>query len=249
MSDLRVVAIVQARMGSTRLPGKVMRPIAGRPMIHHVVERTRCIAGVDDVVVATSRREREQRLVDYVLSRSEIGLFRGSEDDVLSRYYHCANTWNADVIIRITGDCPLLSPRVSGRVLDAYMANRCRVDYATNTLNRTYPRGLDTSVISLETLANAHRRASSPSQREHVTLYVWANSDRFALLGLEDDCDRHHLRWTVDTAEDLRFVRAVYDALYERNPVFEYEDVVRLLDKRPHLCRINEGVRQKPIGT
>lgn len=247
MSAPRVVAIIQARMGSTRLPGKVMRPVAGAPMIHHVVERTRRIDGVDQVVVATSTTQRERPLVDYVTSMPGVNVFRGSEDDVLGRYYGAAVAEEAEVVMRITGDCPLLSPRVSTGVLEAFFQSEGGCDYATNTLSRTFPRGLDTAVMSFEALERAHREATAPEEREHVTVYIWSNPERFALLNVRSDIDRHHLRWTVDTAEDLRFVRKVFEMLYPTSPCFEYEDVLAVLDEHPKWCQINADVEQKSV--
>ncbi len=247
MNDRHVVAIIQARMGSTRLPEKVMRSVAGRPMIHHVVERVQQITGVDEVVVATSTKDREKPLVEYVESMAGVKLFRGPEHDVLRRYAEAAEAFSADVVMRITGDCPLLSPRVSAQVLQAFLRSRERCDYATNTLQRTFPRGLDTAVMSVDTLRTAHREATTPQQREHVTVYIWTNPQRFELVGVRDEVDRHHLRWTVDRAEDLRFVQRVYDALYHPSSLFEYEDVLALLEEHPQWIEINRGVRQKPI--
>lgn len=247
MNGLRVVAIIQARMGSSRLFGKVMKPIAGRPMIHHVVQRTGRIEGVDEVVVATSSRAVERPLVEYVSSMDKARLFRGSEPDVLQRYYHAARSCEADVVMRITADCPLLSPRESSKVLKKYLRHRRWCDYVTNTLERTYPRGLDTSVMSFEVLQRSHTEADHPAHREHVTLYISSNRDRFRLLGVCGDDDYSHLRWTVDTEPDLRLVRRIYDALYWRKKAFEYEHVLELLAEYPEWAQINAGVRQKEV--
>ena len=243
----KVVAIIQARMGSTRLPEKVMRQVAGLPMIHHVVERCRRIEGVDQVVMATSSRPRERPLVDYVEAMAGVDVFRGPEADVLARFYGAASQFEAQVVMRITGDCPLLSPRVSSEVLQTYLERRERCDYVTNTLERTYPRGLDTSVMSFEALHRAHEEAVFVEEREHVTPYIWSNPSRFEVVGHRDPQDHHHHRWTVDTSQDLRLVRRIYSALYPNNPQFEYEDVLALIAANPHWSRLNGDVEQKSI--
>ena len=242
-----ITAIIQARMGSTRLPGKVMKPLAGLPMIHHVVERTRRIDSVTQVIVATSTSQREEPLVEYLTTLNDVEIFRGSEDDVLSRYFNAAKTYEADIVLRITGDCPLLSPKVSSRVVRAFLKNEESFDYATNTLSRTFPRGLDTSVMPFEILEQAHRQATTPSEREHVTVYIWSNPEKFRLLSIEDNQDRHHLRWTVDTTEDFELISQLYDGLYFSNPHFDYEEILEYLERFPELSELNASIRQKPL--
>lgn len=245
MSQPRVVAVIQARMGSTRLPAKVMRTIAGRPMIDHVVRRTRAIEGVDEVVIATSKKPAERMLVDHVARLEGVELFRGPEEDVLSRFYRAARQFEAEAVVRITGDCPLLSPRVGTRVVQAYRDRNC--DYATNTLERTFPRGLDVAVASFEALERAHREAQTDEHREHVTVYIWSNPGLFELVGVTGDEDHSDHRWTVDTAEDLRLVRNIYGELYGDSRIFEYDEVLELLAERPEWMQINAGVRQKKV--
>ncbi len=246
MNSLHTVAIIQARMGSTRLPGKVMEPILGIPMIGHVVERTAHIGGVDAVVVATSNSERERPLVEYVQAHRQARLFRGPEQDVLARYVQAAHAFGAQAVVRITGDCPLLSPRVSSRVVHTFFDSQPRCDYVTNTLTRTYPRGLDTAVMSLQALLRAHREANSGPQREHVTPYIWSNPRKFRLVNVAANADRHHHRWTVDTAEDLRLVRAIFETVGE--PFFEYEQALDVLEEHPELAQINAEISQKRLG-
>lgn len=243
---MKVVAIIQARMGSTRLPAKVMRPLAGRPMIHHVVERARRIHRVDQVVVATSYRRQERPLVDYVETVLKAPVIRGPEEDVLQRFVDTALCHRADVIMRLTADCPLLSPRVSADVLHAYLTADGDVDYASNTLVRTYPRGLDTEVFGLDTLKRAHQRATAVEEREHVTLPIYGQPSPFKILHITAPRDYPLYRWTVDTAADLDLVRHIYDALYATHPRFDIGDVLQLLQRHPRWVAINDGVTQKP---
>ncbi|XOB98440.1 cytidylyltransferase domain-containing protein [Deinococcota bacterium DY0809b] len=242
----RVVAIVQARMGSTRLPGKVMLPLAGKPMIHHVVERVRRVPELDEVVVATSTLEQEQPLVEC-LHEMGVPVFRGSEQDVLERYYLAAKDFYADAVVRITADCPLISPRVTSAVVRAFLAcNGC--DYVSNTLKRTFPRGLDTEVVRFSALERAHREAATPSEREHVTPYIWKQPDRFRIQQYRGEVDLSALRWTVDTPEDFKLARRVFEALYPKHPRFDVDEVLSLLKRHPEWTEINAGVRQKGVS-
>lgn len=244
---MKTAAIIQARMGSTRLPGKVLKPLAGQSMIDHVVARAGCIAGVDEVVVATSTSEKEQPLVNCLKDRG-VAVFRGAEEDVLERYYRAASTYEADAVVRITADCPLLSPRVSGRVVLTFKEKAGAVDYVSNTLERTFPRGLDTEVFSFEVLEKTHREASASRDREHVTRYMRHHPDRFRLTGVASDEDNSRLRWTVDEESDLRLVRRIYHRLYEPDAIpFEYEDVLELLDREPALNSLNRHVEQEAV--
>jgi spore coat polysaccharide biosynthesis protein SpsF len=239
---MQTVAIIQARMGSTRLPGKVMREIVGRPMIAHVVERARRIQSVDTVVVATSTHAKEAPLVNY-LREQAIPVVRGPEHDVLARYVQAARDFVAERVVRITSDCPLLMPEVSERVVQAFDPQQC--DYISNTLERTYPRGLDTEVVSRELLEKANQQATDSADREHVTRYVLRNPGQFRLRSVTDDENRSSLRWTVDEEEDLKLVRKIYNALYNEDPHFAYRKVLDCLDKNPRWLELNRHIRQK----
>lgn len=229
-------------MGSTRLPGKVMREIAGRPMVDWVVGRAGGIPEVGETVVATSILEREEPLVEH-LERLGIPVIRGPEQDVLARYVQAAEAHDAEAIVRLTADCPLLMPTVSDRVVRAFRESEC--DYASNTLERTYPRGLDTEVFSIETLRRVDEEASDSADREHVTRYVRQYPNDFELRSVTDEIDRSDLRWTVDDEEDLRFVRRTYKALGEKTLEATYRDVLALLEAHPEWIDINQEVEQK----
>ena len=237
---MHTVAVIQARMGSTRLPGKVLREIAGRPMIDWVVGWARQISTVDKVVVATSVLEREAPLVEH-LNEEEIPVLRGPEDDVLARYVKAMETNEADAVVRLTGDCPLLMPEVSERVIQASLEEDC--DYASNTIERTYPRGLDTEVLSPEALRRSDNEATEAADREHVTRYIRRRPDRFSLCSVTAEKDRSDLRWTVDEEADLTLVRKIYSEM--DGMVFGYHDVLQLLEAHPEWTDINRDVEQK----
>ena len=232
--------IVQARMGSTRLPGKVMRDISGRPMIDRVVERARRIPAVDGVAVATSSEPVEEPLVAH-LRKSGVPVHRGPEADVLSRFVGAVDRFEVHTIVRITADCPLLMPEVSGRVLDRYREGGC--DYASNTLERTYPRGLDTEVLGRQSLERAADEATEPGDREHVTPYLRRHPELFELCSVTSETDRSELRWTVDEEADLELVRRVYELLPD--PMAGYGNVLKIFEDRPELKEINRQVRQR----
>lgn len=240
----RVVAIIQARLGSSRLPGKTLAEIGGRPMLAHVLERVAAVPGVDDVVVATTVNPLDDHLVTFVKGL-DLACVRGSEDDVLDRFHTALARHPADVIVRVTPDCPLLDPAVTGLVLAEYLRREGRVDYVSNVHPPTYPDGLDTEVFSRAALETAWREAHLASDREHVTTYVWRQPNRFRLANVGHSEDLSALRWTVDTAADLEFVRRVYDWLAPTGAsYFGMAEVLELLRRRPELQALNAGLRR-----
>lgn len=239
-----VVCIIQARMGSTRLPGKVLADLAGEPMLARVIERARRAKRVDKVVVATTDLPQDDVLVALCRERGWL-VTRGSERDVLDRYAKAAREHGGDVIVRVTSDCPLLSPALVddcvGALLDALPA----ADYACNTLPpRTYPRGLDVEAVSREALERAWRDDPDPATREHVTPYIYRHPAAFRLVRVAGGADHSRHRWTVDTPADLAFARAVYGAL---GASFEWRDALRFVEARPDVAGINAEVVQKEV--
>jgi len=242
MSHLRVVAIVQARMSATRLPGKVMADIAGNPMLWHVVERVRMAPSIDEVVVATSTMPVDDAIAEYCL-RNKIPCERGSETDVLDRFYQTARRHVADVVVRVTADCPFIDPGVIERVVVTYFGGGC--DYVTNTLRCTYPDGQDTEVFSLAALETAWRNASAPADREHVTTYL-RTSGRFRMKNVESDLHSslpiRDVRLTVDERADLEFVRALHARLAAVQALPTLTNVLRLIEREDSLMKMNSGI-------
>lgn len=231
---MTVLAILQARMSSTRLPGKVMEPIEGIPMIGRQIERLSRARMIDELVVATSWEASDDELVAYVENLG-IKVFRGSRDDVLERFIEVLKVCKPDVVVRLTADCPLASPMVIDQVIECFQISD--VDYLSNTLTPRYPDGLDVEVVSPQALAWVAENSDDPHEHEHVTLGVYRRPDRFKVQNFSDSSDHSNLRWTVDTAADLEFVREVYNRLYIKNPEFEYQDVLDLLDDEQSLNR------------
>jgi spore coat polysaccharide biosynthesis protein SpsF len=233
---------VQARMGSTRLPGKALLDIEGRSMLARVIERTRRARTIDRVIVATTTKAQDDPLAARARELA-VEVYRGDEDDVLDRYYQAARHHALDVVVRITSDCPLLDPELVDRVVRPLLDPSSSVDYSANTLHRTYPRGLDIEAVPFATLERVWREARSTHERAHVFPYIYEHPDQFSMAGIADAVDRSQMRWTVDTEEDLIFVREVCRALGARD--FTWLDVLQVIEARPELLRINARVRQK----
>jgi spore coat polysaccharide biosynthesis protein SpsF len=239
---MRVIAIIQARMGSTRLPGKVLLDLAGGTMLARVVRRVRRARLIDAVVVATSTAPGDAPIVEEC-GWLGVACFRGCEADVLCRYHEAATAYEAEAIVRITADCPLVDPEVTDRVVRAFLDGR--PDYASNVLRRTYPRGLDTEVMGASALARAACEAAEPYQRVHVTPYFYEHPERFRLVSVTGSQDLSGHRWTVDSPGDLAFARAVYERM--DGDGFSWHDVCRLLADQPQLADLNRHVRHKEL--
>jgi spore coat polysaccharide biosynthesis protein SpsF len=242
---MRTVAIIQARVGSTRLPGKVLLDLCGKTVLGRVVERTSRMTRIKDVVVATSSLESDDAVEDEC-RRLGVTCFRGSEDDVLDRFRGAAQALGAEQCVRITADCPLIDPQVSDDIVAQFEAADPPVDYASNKIPQSFPRGLDTEVFTREALERSARWAKKPYHRTHVTAYMYQTPELFTLLSVVSDVDRSDWRWTIDTPEDLAFVRSIYER-FDRRSDFSWLDVVKLIEHEPALADINKHVVQKEI--
>ena len=238
----RILAIIQARMGSSRLPGKVLADIQGQPMLWRVIERVRVTTTVNDIVVATTTELADDVIASFC-GEHGVNFFRGSGSDVLDRYYRTACRYEAQAIVRITSDCPLIDPEIIDQTVRAYSA--AQPDYASNTVARTYPRGLDTEVLTFTALESAWSEARESYQRAHVTPYLYENPSRFRIVSVTGDKDYSSHRWTVDTEQDLEFVRAIYSR--GQGKEFRLRDVLRMIEHEPHLSEINRSVVQKSL--
>jgi spore coat polysaccharide biosynthesis protein SpsF len=241
---MNIVAIIQARMGSTRLPGKVLKDIGGETMLARVVKRTQRATSLSQVVVATTTSLADAAIVTECV-RLKVPVFRGDEEDVLDRYYQAGQAHKADAVVRITSDCPLIDPGVVDQVVQAFLD--ARPDYASNTLERTYPRGVDTEVVTMTALHRAWREAREPYQRVHVTPYFYQNPQLFRLLSVKADADYSRYRWTVDTSEDLAFVQTVYTRLGNDDAI-SWRAVLTLLESEPVLAELNRYIQQKELS-
>jgi spore coat polysaccharide biosynthesis protein SpsF len=232
----KTIAIVQARMGSTRFPSKVLEEIAGKPMLWHLMKRLSFSRNLDDYVVATTDRPQDGRIADFCRSQ-KMSLFRGQEEDVLDRYYQAAREFSAEVIVRITADCPLIDPWVIDDVIA--LRERNQADYASNVDPPTFPDGLDVEVITFDALQKAWNEAKLNYQREHVTSYITEHPDLFKLVNLKYKSDLSSWRLTVDEKEDLELVRLIYANLYRPGHLFSLEEIVGFISRRPEILAIN----------
>ncbi len=244
---MKTVGIIQARMGSSRLPGKVLLDIAGEPMLVRVFERTRRAKSLDIVVIATTAQPEDQPVMTLCDARG-YPCFRGSARDVLDRYYQAALVFYAAVVVRITADCPVIDADVIDHTVGEFQ--RAGVDFAANRLpppwKRSYPVGLDTEVCTFQALELAWQEAKQPYQREHVMPYLYQEEGRFRTLVLHHDPDYGHLRWTVDTPEDLALMRQIYAHFGGRDD-FSWLEILSLLERNPELSKINASVRPKNV--
>ena len=241
----RTVCIIQARMGSSRLPGKVLKPLLTRPLLWWGVTRVRACQRVDEVVVATTTLPSDDVIADYC-QQEGFPCFRGSEEDVLDRYYQAALCFQANQVVRVTSDCPLIEPTIIDAMTLRFQEN-AGLDYLSNTITpRTFPRGLDAEVFSMKALARAWQEDDNSAWREHVTPFLYRHPETFALDVFVNDTDYSGMRWTVDTAEDLAFVQQIYD--YFGHGAFSWRDALAALETHPEWLLINEHVQQKQVA-
>ena len=235
-----IPAILQARMKSSRLPGKVLMPAVGRPILSLNVERLRRARTLGTVVVATST-DAEDDAIEEVCRAEGIEVFRGSEEDVLDRIYQCVRAYGWPVVAKFTADNPLIDPAVIDHVVNVFLADPDRYDYVSNNHPPTWQDGQEVEVIRTAALEEAWHRGTEPFQREHVTPYIWDQPERFRLANVARNDDRwyHHYRWTLDYPEDYEFVRVVYERLYPSRPDFDTADLMALVDRDPSVHNIN----------
>lgn len=239
---MKVVAIIQSRMGATRLPGKVLEDLAGQPMLARVVHRTRLAKTLNTMVVATTTQAADDVIVNLCETQGW-PFFRGSEDDVLDRYYNTASAFNADAVVRITSDCPLIEPEIIDRIIGEFFTYHPKIDYVSNSLQRTFPQGLDVEVISFDALKKAWQEDHNPKWREHVTPYITRHPELFRIHNVTSDVDYSFMRWTVDTMDDLTFVRKIYE--HFQDDTFNWKEVLQLLENHPEWLEINRHIQQK----
>jgi len=244
-SNFKICAIIQARTTSTRLPNKVLLEIIdGKSMLWHVINRLRYSKKIDEIILAIPDTKENDVLEDFA-KENKVKYFRGSEEDVLSRYYKTAKAFNVNIIVRITSDCPLIDPKIVDLVIEKYLNSDA--DYTANSLKIPFLRGLDVEVFNFEILERAHKEAKEDYQREHVTSYIYEQPRIFKLQNVEikNILKRAELRLTVDTKEDLKVIKKIYKYLYNSKKMFYIKDIIDLLDKYSELAKINTNVQQK----
>ena len=243
---MKTAAIIEARMTSSRLPGKVLLPVLGRPLLDHLIERLKRARTLDTIIVATTTKATDDPIEALALDLG-CGCFRGSEEDVLERVLCAAQRFGVDVVVEITGDCPLMDPAIIDVLVETFRLNR--YDYVSNVLTRTYPRGMDTQVFPTAVLDEVARLTSDPVDHEHVSLYIYNHPERFSLHNVESGLPPRYydLRLTVDTEEDFQLIRTIFEELYPEIADFSLGDILNLFDRRPELAEINRHVQQKKV--
>lgn len=231
-----ILAILQARVSSTRLPGKVLKPLLGQPMILRQVERLKRARTIDRLIIATSVGPEDDALA-ALCRENGLDCYRGSLEDVLDRYYQAAKPWNPAYVMRLTGDCPLTDPEILDRLAELHLGSAC--DYSSTALEPTFPDGLDAEIMTFSALEQTWREAKLPSHREHVTPFLYQHPDRFSIRVLKHEENLSTLRWTVDEPADFEFVSRIYEELYPTNPNFGMRDVLAFLDQHRELTTLN----------
>ncbi len=229
---------IQARMGSTRLPGKVVKKIQGKPVLAHIIERLKKIKGVKIILATTIKKEDD--VLESIAKQLGIETFRGSENDVLDRYYQAAKLFGLKAIVRVTGDCPVIDTNIVEKVIDFYHKNS--FDYVSNIHPVSYPDGLDVEMFSFEALEKSWKEGKLTSQREHVVPYILKNPKIFKIGNIINNKDYSSLRLTLDEKEDLILIRKIYKELYDKNSFFGLKEILELFEKKPELVKINQHI-------
>ena len=244
---MKIGAIIQARVGSSRLPNKVMMDLFGKSVLNHVITRLKQSNLLDEIIIATTTNVSDNIIINEAISLG-VKSFRGSELNVLERYYITAIHHSLDVVVRITSDCPLIDPRILDKMISFYSRNTFDIitNGGTDALQRTFPRGLDIEIFSFNSLREAYLNATKPYQLEHVTPYLYENSNNAYFY--KNRINLSHHRWTLDTQEDWDFIYKVYTFLYHGNHNFYMKDILKLLSKHKYLTEINSHIEQKRIN-
>lgn len=236
-----IAAIIQARMESTRFPGKVLKQINGLSLLEFQIERVKKSKKIKRIIVASSKNKSDDQIEKLCLQKN-IDYYRGSEDDVLSRYYECANIYKIETVVRLTADCPLIDPIIIDKVVELFLKNN--VDYSSNTTppeTSSWPDGSDVEVFSLEALKKAHKEAHKQEDREHVTFYFWKNkSNSFKINQLSNSKDWSHYRYTVDYENDFKVIKKIYKEIKKRNIFGHVNEVVNILKSNSDIIKLNE---------
>jgi len=245
-SNRKIAATIEARYASSRLPGKTLLEICGKPTLELIVERLKRSKFINQIIIATTVNP-DCGPIEKLAQKLGVGCFRGSEDDVLDRVLCAAKAYEADIIVEITGDETLIDPEIVDETIEFYLNNE--FDYVSNILNRRYPRGLDTQVFSVDVLDEVSKLTNDPADRENVSLYIYEHPQRYLLGGIEAPEELNHpdWRWTLDTKEDFDFIKGVYEALYPAKEDFNSYDVIRFLKENPSILEINRDIKQKSV--
>ena len=235
------VAIIQARMGSSRLPGKVLKEIVGKPMLWHIINRMKDSKYINDIMVAATMDEKDDPITDFT-KKVNVKIYRGSENDIVDRYYRCAKNHHADTIVRIWGDCPLIDPKIVDKTMEEFFNNEA--DYANNFKPPTFPFGMNVEVYSFEAMERIWNDTNDPFFREYPCEYIYRNQNSFKTVFVKNEMDLSYLHLTVDYIEDFIFVTSIYEKLYEENKGFDLSEIMKVIEDNPELKFVNKGLKR-----
>lgn len=244
MEKVKVIAIIQARTGSTRLPNKIFCDLGGFPLLHHVIERLKPSKRLTEIVVATTKNVKDDSIMNWC-NKNNVKCFRGSEENVLERYYMTADYFDADIIVRVTADDPFKDYRLIDKAIKVLQSKK--MDFVCNNNPASFPEGLDVEVLTFDSLKRSFESSVSEFEKEHVTQYIHRNKNEFRIYNIENDTNLSHYRWTLDTKEDYQFVLEIYNRLYKKNNNFLTEDIYQILIEEPELIKINELVQKSQM--
>lgn len=239
---MNIVTVIQARTGSSRLPNKVLMPLSGKTLLERMIERVSYSELKGHIVVATTLEDSDN-VFEEICKTNNFNLYRGSTEDLLDRHYQAAKIFNADAVVKIPSDCPLIDFRIIDKVIDFFIKNSDKYDFVSNLHPATYPDGNDVEIMHFSVLETAWKNATRKLEREHTTPYIWENPDKFRIGNVEWETGLNYsmtYRFTIDYHEDYELIKRVYDELYKMNPKFGLNDILNLLEEKPELKKINE---------
>ncbi len=239
---MNIVTVIQARTGSSRLPNKILMPLAGKSLLERLVERVQWSELTGKIIIATTE-EKSDDIVQKICNENNYLIYRGSTEDLLDRHYQAAKILNADAVVKIPSDCPLIDYRIIDKVIDYFIKNSDKFDFVSNLHPATYPDGNDVEIMHFSVLEKAWKEATKNFEREHTTPFIWENPDKFRIGNVEWETGLNYSmshRFTIDYPEDYEFIKRVYDELYYKNPKFSLDDILKLLEENPEIRKINE---------
>jgi spore coat polysaccharide biosynthesis protein SpsF len=241
---MKVIGIIQARMGSTRFPRKIFEVICGSTLLEHYYNRVEFSKQIHKIIIATTTNPLDDEIYDFCISKN-ISVYRGSENNVIKRFYDCAKSENADIVVRLTPDDPFVDPDVIDKAVQILLKNLENIDFVTNHFKPTYPEGLDIEVYPIETLGWINKRTDKKYQKEHVFPYIQEHTEEVRTINFQQEQDYSYLRWTIDYPVDLLMVKAIYYRLYKQGKIFKQQDIINLIKENPSISMINSLIKRK----
>jgi len=241
---MKIAAIIQARVGSTRFPGKVFADLSGKPFIWHIINRLKFSGKIDEIILATTLNPLDDELENWA-NFEGVKCFRGSENNVLERFYFASKKFEVDIIVRITADDPFKDPLIIDTVINILLNNN--LDFACNNYPPSFPEGLDTEVFTFKSLEKAYSESDDDFEKEHVTQYFYRHPEFFIQNNYSNNENLSHFRWTVDTIEDYNFVKVIYSNLYESGKIFLMNDILEYINKNPVVLSLNSEVERSTM--